>query len=78
MPVLDTRRAVKVCTTHFKVLDRGVWKTSKWSETMANRHDLHLVEDCCDRCTYIARRSFYELWKERYGEAHRQSLQPVG
>ena len=48
-------KTVHVCTIHFKVLDRGVWKTSLWSETMAQRHSLVLKEGVCSSCMAEAR-----------------------
>jgi len=66
MPVLTTCPTVAVCTMHCKVHDRGVWKRSTWSATMANRSHLTLVEECCDVCLFVARRSLHALWRARY------------
>ena len=66
MPVLTTCPTVAVCTTHCKVKDRGIWKRSKWPETMANQYNLPLVEACCDVCLFVARRSLHALWSGRY------------
>ena len=54
-----------VCTTHYKVLDRGVWKTSKWSETRANRHQLILREGICNECMSDARRVLHTQLEAR-------------
>ena len=58
-------KTVYVCTIHFKVLDRGVWKSSKWSETMAQRYELDLKEGCCDTCVTVVQRTFRAQWEMR-------------
>ena len=66
MPVLPPCPTVAVCTMHRKVQDRGVWKRSTWSATLAYRSHLALVEECCDVCLLVARRSLHALWRARY------------
>ena len=58
-------RVVYCCTIHFKILDRGVWKTSLWSETMAQRHQLILHEGVCNSCFSDARRILREQLAQR-------------
>ena len=41
---------------------------------MANRSHLTLVEECCDVCLFVARRSLHALWSARYtGRAHERN-----
>ena len=66
MPVLTPCPTVTVCTLHCKVQDRGVWKRSTWRATLAHRSHLPLVEEGCDVCLFVARRSLHALWRARH------------
>ena len=63
-------QVVYVCTIHYKTLDRGVWKTSRWSETMAQRYSLILKEGIYNSCMADARTVLAWQMEQRWKPAH--------